>query len=117
MGRLPQLAGSVPQSSELELTDIWLSCSQGRTLLQTNGGFHVEPAAPRALALQIGLDHRHAGLLCAGWLATPSSITAVNCLLGTELLFSSRGKMTLGVEVIFLVYFSHSTTMACPPKS
>jgi hypothetical protein len=37
-------------------------------------------------------------------------------LLGTELSLSSRGRMTLGVGEIFLVYFSHSTTMPCPPR-
>jgi hypothetical protein len=37
-------------------------------------------------------------------------------LLGAELSLSSRGSMTLGVGGNFLVYFSHSTAMSCPPR-
>jgi hypothetical protein len=39
-----------------------------------------------------------------------------DALLETELSLSSRGRMTLGVGAIFLVYCSHSTTMSCPPR-
>jgi hypothetical protein len=35
-------------------------------------------------------------------------------MLELELSLSLRGRMTLGVGAIFLVYFSHSTTMSCP---
>jgi hypothetical protein len=71
-----------------------------------------KPAGGKPKDQQVKIENRYPG----SWLSIPSTCYR-GCLplLETELSLSSRGRMTLGVGKFFLIYFSHSTTMSCPP--